>query len=122
MQIFVKTVTGRTIPLEVESSDTVDMVKERLSLSTSIPQSEQRLVSSSGRQLEEEMTLEELNIQKEAMLNLMLGLRGGCWIFSISILIIIFFAIILSFCTCGLSLTVIPFLVPFLFILPCLCL
>uniref|UniRef100_A0A6U2EV35 Ubiquitin-like domain-containing protein n=1 Tax=Hemiselmis andersenii TaxID=464988 RepID=A0A6U2EV35_HEMAN len=122
MQIFVKTVTGRTIPLEVESSDTIDMVKERLSFSTSIPSSEQRLVSSGGRQLEEEMTLEDLNIQKEAMLNLMLGLRGGCWFFSISILIIIFCSIILSFCTCGLSLAVVPFLVPFLFILPCLCL
>mmetsp|Transcript_211 Transcript_211/g.560 ORF Transcript_211/g.560 Transcript_211/m.560 type:complete len:123 (-) Transcript_211:305-673(-) len=122
MQIFVKTVTGRTIPLEVESSDTVEMVKDKLCLSTAIPSSEQRLVSSGGRQLEEGMTLGDLDVQKEAVLNLMLGLRGGCWFFSISILIIIFFAIVLSFCTCGLSLTAIPFLVPFLFILPCLCL
>ena len=47
---------------------------------------------------------------------------GGCFIFSLSILTIIFFATIGSVCTCGLSLFIIPLLVPFLFILPCFCL
>jgi hypothetical protein len=48
--------------------------------------------------------------------------RGGCFIFSFSILCIILMAIVGSFCTCGSSLLIIPVLLPFLFILPLFCL
>lgn len=48
--------------------------------------------------------------------------RGGCFMVSLSILFTIVMAITLSFCTCGLSLTIIPFLLPFLAILPLFCL
>jgi len=48
--------------------------------------------------------------------------RGGCFIFSFSILCIIFMAIVGSFFTCGCSLLIIPILLPFLFILPFFCL
>jgi len=48
--------------------------------------------------------------------------RGGCFIFSLTILTIILLAFMMSICTCGTSLLIIPFLLPFLFILPCCCL
>lgn len=48
--------------------------------------------------------------------------RGGCFIFSLTILTVIILAVIFSLCTCGTSLIVIPFLLPLLFVLPCCCL
>jgi hypothetical protein len=48
--------------------------------------------------------------------------QGGCFLVSFSILMMIGVALVTSFCTCGLSLCVIPFLVPLLFILPLFCL
>ena len=48
--------------------------------------------------------------------------RGGCFIFSFTILCLIFTALVGSMCTCGLSLFIIPVLLPLLFILPCFCL
>jgi len=48
--------------------------------------------------------------------------RGGCFMISFSIIIIMFLAVVGSCCTCGASLIVIPLLLPFLFVLPLFCL
>lgn len=48
--------------------------------------------------------------------------RGGCFLVSFSILCIIILSIIGSFCTCGLSLLIVPVLLPLLFVLPLFCL
>jgi ubiquitin len=76
MQLFVKTLTGKTVSIEVEEGESIEDVKAKIAEKEGIPPEQQRLIFG-GQQLQDAKTLDDYNVGDDATLHLVLRLRGG---------------------------------------------
>lgn len=77
-RVFVKTMTGKTLTIDIGSSETVDVLKQRIYEKEGIPADQQRIIFA-GIQIDDEQTLAHYLIPHEATLHLVLRLRGGMY-------------------------------------------
>ena len=76
MLVKVKTLTGKEIEIDIEAADKVQRIKERVEEKEGIPPAQQRLIFG-GKQMSDEKTAAEYNIEGGSVLHLVLALRGG---------------------------------------------
>lgn len=113
---------GRLRALEVDASTTVAELAKRLEACDASFAGGDRFLLFGGRPLHSTRTLEDCGVADLATMDARRRLRGGCFSISIMLWIVIFVCCLVSVCTCGLSLPVALFLLPFALLLPLCCL
>lgn len=76
MMIKVKTLTGKEIEIDIEPTDTIERIKERVEEKEGIPPVQQRLIFA-GKQMNDDKAAKDYNIEGGSVLHLVLALRGG---------------------------------------------
>jgi ubiquitin len=76
IQVHVKTLQGNTITIDVSKEDTIASLKDKIQEKQGIPSDQQRLIFN-GKQLEDDKTMNDYNIEDSANIHLVLRLRGG---------------------------------------------
>lgn len=77
ISIKVKTLTGKEVEIDIEPHDTIERIKQRVEEKEGIPPIQQRLIYG-GKQMNDDKTAREYNIEGGSVLHLVLALRGGC--------------------------------------------
>mmetsp|Transcript_7568 Transcript_7568/g.10448 ORF Transcript_7568/g.10448 Transcript_7568/m.10448 type:complete len:85 (-) Transcript_7568:8-262(-) len=80
MQLFVKTLSGDTWAIQIESSDRVEVLKKKVQLRTGIEPDDQRIIFA-GKQLEDGRTIQDYNISRESTVHLVFRLKGGAHVY-----------------------------------------
>ncbi|KAL0710744.1 hypothetical protein Bca4012_017722 [Brassica carinata] len=83
--IKVKTLTGKKIEINIEPTDTIEWIKERVEEKEGIPPVQQRLLYA-GKQLADDKTAKDYNIEGGSVLHLVLSLRGGTGVVALSLI------------------------------------
>jgi len=124
IDIFVHGTNGKTVNLTVHGDESIFSVRRKVSQKHphNMLYSSDQYLTYQSKPLTESLTVADYGIQQGSTLFASERRRGGCFMISLSIIFTIFCAIAMSLCTCGLSLTIIPFLLPLLCILPLFCL
>ena len=80
MNVYIKSLTGRTVTLEVDPADSIGYVKQKYQDKEGVPPDQQHIIFA-GRQLKDSDTLSDYNIQNESILYVVLRLLGGMQVF-----------------------------------------
>jgi len=80
MQLFVKTLDGKTLTVDAEEEDTIEDIKNRIMEKEGVPTDQQRLIFG-GKQLEGQKTLADYDVQEDSTFHMVLRLRGGMQLF-----------------------------------------
>lgn len=76
LQIFVKSISGKTRTLTVSRTDTIAQIKAQIRDKEGIAPEEQRLIFA-GKNLEDTKTVADYNLTADTTLHLVLRVRGG---------------------------------------------